>query len=167
MGQHRDRIITINPCVLWHNRISSALFFIPIFSQGTHTRFVLMVLALSDRSFAISFTVFPEANHEHNLIFTIWKGFHGAASQNSSSTWNARLSARAALMYLRPWETFRMASINSSGALSFVKYPDAPAFNARTAYCSSGYILSTRTGSFGLSIFNVLQGINSAPAGHG
>jgi len=44
-----------------------------------------------------------------------------------------------------------MAPINSSGALALVRYPEAPARSARTAYCSSACMLRIRTGCFGCS----------------
>src|SRR5919197_927799 len=44
-----------------------------------------------------------------------------------------------------------MAVSNSSGALSLVRYPEAPARSTRTPYCSAGWTLSTRTGTLGRS----------------
>lgn len=46
-----------------------------------------------------------------------------------------------------------MALSNSSAALPFVRYPDAPDRSALTAYCYSGCMLSIRTGSLGLRLF--------------
>ena len=47
-------------------------------------------------------------------------------------------SAIPGVTYFPPVATLRMALTNSSGALSFVRYPDAPDFKTRIAYWSSG-----------------------------
>jgi hypothetical protein len=46
----------------------------------------------------------------------------------------ASSSATSALMNAPPLATFRSAATSCVAALSFVKYPDAPDFMARTAY---------------------------------
>ncbi len=53
---------------------------------------------------------------------------------------------RGALIVL-PVATASTASANWSGALSLVRYPEAPARIRRTAYCSGGYMLRISTGS--------------------
>ena len=86
-----------------------------------------MVLTLSDSSLAISETVFPEAIIHMTLYSRSDRLSWGSCSAFSCTT-EANLSAREELTYFPPVDTFRMAATNSSGALSFVKYPEAPSF---------------------------------------
>src|SRR5580704_532314 len=48
-------------------------------------------------------------------------------------------------MYLPPPRSLLTAFHSSCDALSFVRWPAAPALSTRTAYCSSGCPLSTST----------------------
>src|SRR5512134_347659 len=107
-----------------------------------------MVLTLRFNSLAIAPTGLPEA------IMSItwysrserisWGSFSGSLSNSPARIW-----ASEPLMYFSPLSTLRIARTSSSPALSFVRYPDAPARMARIANCSSGCMLRIRTGSFG------------------
>ena len=57
-------------------------------------------------------------------------------------------------MYFPPAMIFLTACTSSSGILSLVRYPSAPARRTRMANWSSGCILSTSTGVSGQPAFN-------------
>ena len=60
-------------------------------------------------------------------------------------------------MIAPPAATLRSAETSSLAALSFVRYPEAPALIARTAYWCSACMLSTRMRSFGFSLLTCLM----------
>ena len=77
----------------------------------------------------------------------------------------ASISAKDWLMYLPPELIFRIALISSSGTLSFIRYPDAPAFSACRAKGSSSWKLMIKTGRFGHSCFNCFRTSNPLVSG--
>jgi hypothetical protein len=107
----------------------------PVRAHGFHTQCELFRQFLHTLSERDSF---------HYLVFTVREPFVSARFCFPADI--VYQPFRDSLTYFFPDATFRIASINNSGAQLFVRYPDAPARSARIAYCSSGNMLKIRTG---------------------